>query len=106
MSEYDYDLTEGVDEDGAIEDPFQDIETYYCPLESIAETEHYLRITGDNGGTNVEIRVPVKALVDAGWTPPAKSFAERVAEQEPEPELRWIQIGPEGPLSDPAGGEA
>lgn len=58
-------LTDGIDEDGIIED--MEIETYYCPLSYVADAGEYLRIGGDNGGTDVEIRVPVEMFEQNGW---------------------------------------
>ena len=46
MSEDEYD---DIDEDGTVGDPWMGIETYFCPLESVGETETFLRVTGDNG---------------------------------------------------------
>lgn len=66
-------MTDGIrQEDGTVDDPYQGVETYYCPLEDISEVSdedggNFLRITGDDGGTNVEIRVPVAILEQNGW---------------------------------------
>jgi hypothetical protein len=65
-------INDGIDtEDGTVDDPYQGIETYYCPLEGISEVDdpdgNFFRITGDNDGTNVEIRVPVAVLEQNGW---------------------------------------
>jgi hypothetical protein len=64
-------LREGVDDEGLIDDPYQRVETRYCPLEAVLEEETYLRIIGDDGPTNVEIRVPLADLERNGWTRPS-----------------------------------
>lgn len=63
----------GIDEDGIVED--QVVETYYCPILAITEDVdgRFLRVGGDNGGTNVEIRVPFEALEENGWASPEKA---------------------------------
>lgn len=66
-------ITDGIRDDRTIVDPLEGIETYYCPLEGIGlvqdndEGEGYLRIIGDDGIINVEIRVPLATLRDNGW---------------------------------------
>ncbi len=73
---------EDIDDDGTVADPYQGIETYWCPLEMVGETDTFLRVVGDNGGTNVEIRVPLQNMRDNGWTPPKESIAERCGMKE------------------------
>lgn len=91
-------LEESIDDEGAIEEPYQDIETFYAPLEAVLETEHYLRVVGDNGGNNVEIRIPVEQLVLNGWTLPA-DYAERIRSRENmAPPLDWAEIGEDGTI--------
>jgi hypothetical protein len=58
-------LEEGMDEDGIIDDC--DIETYYNALEDLLVGNGYLRVIGDGGFTNVEIRIPFKHLEALGW---------------------------------------
>ena len=77
----DWKIDEGVGKDRSIENPYRNVRTYYCPLENILETENYLSIIGNNGGNNVEIRVPIEELVAAGWRAPEKPLADRHAEQ-------------------------
>jgi hypothetical protein len=60
-------IDEGIDDDGTIIDPDQGIETFFCPLEAVIEGEGFLRIVGDNGGTNVEMRLPFAVLEQNGW---------------------------------------
>lgn len=60
---------DGVREDGTVED--QMFETFYCEVESVSADERgYLRIVGDHGTYNVEIRVPFATLEGAGWKRP------------------------------------
>jgi hypothetical protein len=61
-------ILEGICDDGTIEDPFQDVETYYCPVEAIYTGDGFLGVIGDNGGTNVELRVLFETLEANGWT--------------------------------------
>lgn len=66
-------IIDGVRDDRTIEDPLEGIMTFYCPLKGIGlvqdhdEGEGYLRIIGNDGGINVEIRVPLAMLRNNGW---------------------------------------
>ena len=58
-------MREGVDGEGLIHD--QPIETRYCEIKGVIPTDNYLRIVGDDGFTDVEIRVHHKTLEALGW---------------------------------------
>lgn len=57
--------TDNVDEDGIVEDVT--VETYYRAAEHIEVGDGYLRVFMDDGGTDIETRVPFEALRKLGW---------------------------------------
>lgn len=59
----------GIREDGTVEGYL--VETYYRPCEGIGNDAGFLRVQIDDGGTDIETRIPHSALIAAGWTPPA-----------------------------------
>jgi hypothetical protein len=61
-------ILEGIREDGTIEDPYQDVETYYCRVEAIFTGDGFLGVIGNHGSTNVELRVLFETLEANGWT--------------------------------------
>ena len=67
LTDSQYELVrEGIDEeDGTVEDRV--VETYYCPLTAVEDRKTFLCFIGDNGGIDVEIRVPVELLEANGW---------------------------------------
>jgi len=83
-------LHEGIREDGTVDDPYQGVETYYLALEGIAEVhvedDGYFRVTADDGGTNVEVRIPFSALTENGWVRPKRSESDADDEDEDEDE--------------------
>lgn len=89
-------LEDGVDEDGYADDPLSDgevgVQTMYCPLMAIIRVEvqgadlGYLRVIGDYPGEQVEIRIPVEAMVAAGWTPPPPIDGDFSPSSAPAPE--------------------
>ena len=62
--------TDNLDDEGIVTDRM--VETYYRPLEEIAEGDGYLRVVVDDGGTDIETRIPYGALESLGWTRPAE----------------------------------
>jgi hypothetical protein len=60
-------ILEGIRDDGTIEDPFQDVETYYCRVEAIYTGDGFLGVIGNHGSTNVELRVLFETLEANGW---------------------------------------
>lgn len=59
-------MREGVDGDGLVED--RPIETRYCEIKGVTPADNYLRVVGDDGFTDVEIRIHHKTLMALGWT--------------------------------------
>jgi len=60
-------IDEGIDNDGIIDDPLDGLETYYAPLEYLRDGDGFLRAVGDDGGIQVEIRIPFENLEKMGW---------------------------------------
>ena len=65
-------IDEGYDEDRIVED--QAIETYLHHLEGVALGDGFLRVIADNGGVNLEVRVPFAALTHFGFAHSEKAL--------------------------------
>jgi hypothetical protein len=55
----------GVDDEGLVHDHIA--ETRYCEIKNVISADNYLRIVGDDGFTDVEIRIHHKTLEALGW---------------------------------------
>jgi hypothetical protein len=59
-------LLEGIRKDGTVEDtPY---ETFFRVLTQIETADGYLRLRADDGGVDIEIRLPYQILENMGWT--------------------------------------
>lgn len=85
-------MRDGVDGDGLIHD--QPIETRYCEIKGAIPTENYLRIIGDDGFTDVEIRILRKTLEALGWR------RQREPNSEPRSECcnAFVTFAADGPI--------
>ena len=54
-------LTEKIDNEGVVED--LEVETYLATVEQVIMEDKYIRLIGDNGATDVEMRLSIEEII-------------------------------------------
>lgn len=63
-------LEVGIDEEGVVDEGYQNVETHYAPLEAVYVGPGYLGIIVDDPGDFLETRILFETLEAMGWKRP------------------------------------